>query len=277
MTKPLRNLLIVLTLLLSPVGAEAQQVPDSRVADLVRAGKLRVALFLPQYHEDLATGKVGRLATVGDLTVQLARALAERLGLEVVVLGFPTPPATVECLKARACDVALMGPDVTRDADIDLSHPIIEIDYTYLVPPGSSIRTGADADRPGVRIAGVRDHASTLTLSRMLKRAELITEPTPETTFALLSSGRAHALVSVRTALRYYYAPKLPGSRVLEDHYGSNLLAFALPKGQSGRLAYFNEFIEEMKKSGFIQEAITRLGRRGIIKVAPAAGTTAQK
>jgi polar amino acid transport system substrate-binding protein len=277
MTKLVRNLFIAVALLASAADAEAQQGPDSRVADLVRAGKLRVALFLPQYHEDPATGKVGRLATVGDLTVQLARALAERLGLEIVVLGFPTPPATVECLKARVCDVALMGPDVTRDADIDLSHPIIEIDYTYLVPPGSSIRTGADADRPGVRIAGVREHASTLTLSRMLKRAELITEPTPEATFALLSSGRAHALVSVRTALLYYYAPKLPGSRVLEDHYGSNLLAFALPKGQSGRLAHFNEFIEEMKKSGFIQEAMTRLERRGIIKVAPAAGTTAQK
>lgn len=268
---------MVVSLLLSAPGATAEQVPDSRIADLVRAGKLRVALFLPQYHEDPATGKVGRLATVGDLTVQLARALAKRLGLEVVVLGFPTPPATVECLKARACDVALMGSDVTRDADIDLSHPIIEIDYTYVVPPGSSIRTGADADRPGVRIAGVRDHASTLTLSRMLKRAELITEPTPEATLALLSSGRAHALVSVRTALQYYYAPRLPGSRVLEDHYGSNLLAFAVPKGQSARLAYFNEFIEEVKRSGFIQEAITRVGRQGIIKVAPAAGTTAQK
>jgi polar amino acid transport system substrate-binding protein len=277
MKKLLPNLVILLALSVSPVGAEAQNVPDSRVADLVDAGKLRVALFLPQYYEDPATGKVGRLATVGDLTVQLARALAGRLGLEVVVLGFPTPPATVECLKARACDVALMGPDETRDADIDFSHAIIEIDYTYLVPPGSSIRSGAEADRPGVRIAAVRDHASTLTLSRMLKRAELITEPTPEATFALLSSGRAHALVSVRTALQYYYAPQLPGSRVLEDHYGSNLLAFALPKGQLGRLAYFNEFIEEVKKSGFVQEAIARLGRQGIIKVAPAAGTTAQK
>src|ERR1051325_11858165 len=98
MKKLLPNLVMLLALSVSPVGAEAEHVPDSRVADLVDAGKLRVALFLPQYYEDPATGKVGRLATVGDLTVQLARALAGRLGLEVVVLGFPTPPATVECL-----------------------------------------------------------------------------------------------------------------------------------------------------------------------------------
>jgi hypothetical protein len=37
------------------------------------------------------------------------------------------------------------------------------------------------------------------------------------------------------------YSTKLPGSRVLEDHYGTNLGAMAVPKDQDGRLAYFRE------------------------------------
>jgi polar amino acid transport system substrate-binding protein len=249
---------------------------DSRVTDLVQAGKFRVALFLPQYTKDPVTGEVRARGTVGTVMVQLAYALAARLGLEVIVLGYPTPPEVVECLKARACDVALMRPDPSRDADVDLSHPILQIDYTYLVPAGSSIRRGTDADRPEVRIAGVRNHASTLALSRLLKQAELVTAETPDATFALLRSGRADALVSVRSALLYYYSPQLPGSRVLEDYYGFNLLAMALPKGQSGRLAYINDFIEEAKASGLVQEVITRTGRRGI-KVAPAGDPNTQK
>ena len=37
---------------------DAQQAADPRVADLVRAGKLRVALFLPQYTKDPVTGEL---------------------------------------------------------------------------------------------------------------------------------------------------------------------------------------------------------------------------
>ena len=38
-----------------PIGApiaNAQQVPDPRLADLVQAGEIRVGLFLPQYIKD---------------------------------------------------------------------------------------------------------------------------------------------------------------------------------------------------------------------------------
>jgi polar amino acid transport system substrate-binding protein len=64
------------------------------------------------------------------------------------------------------------------------------------------------------------------------------------------------------------YSSKLPGSRVLEDRYGANLVAMAVAKDQVGRLAYFSEFIEEAKASGFLQKAIERAGERGI-RVAP--------
>jgi hypothetical protein len=42
----------------------------------------------------------------------------------------------------------------------------------------------------------------------------------------------------------------------------------AVPKGQRERLAYFSEFIEEAKASGFVQQSITRAGWRGV-QVAP--------
>ena len=131
------------------------------------------------------------------------------------------------------------------------------------MPAGSSIRRMADVDRPGVRIAAVRNHLSTLALSRILKHAELVTAETPDATFALLRSGNFDAMYQVRTVL-LDYSTKLPGSRVLEDRYGVNLAAIVVATSQAGRLAYINEFVEEAKASGLVQRAIERAGLRGV-------------
>ncbi len=140
---------------------------------------------------------------------------------------------------------------------------VLQLDYTYLVPAGSSIRRIADADRPGVRIAVVRNHLSTLALSRILKHAGPVGAEIPGAAFDLLRTGQADVFASTRPVL-LAYSPKLPGSRVLEDYYGANLLAMAVPKDQGGRLAYVTEFIEEAKASGLVQRAIESAGERGI-------------
>jgi polar amino acid transport system substrate-binding protein len=172
----------------------------------------------------------------------------------------------MECLNAGACDVAFMGPE--RAGKVDLSSPIVELDYTCLVPAGSPIHCMTDVDRPGVRLAAVRNHLSTVALSRILKHAELVTAETPDATFALLCSGNFDTMVQVRPALLDYSA-KLPGSRVLEERYGVNLAAIVVAAGQTGgRLAYINEFVAEAKASGLIQRAIDCAGLRGV-QVAP--------
>ena len=244
--------------------AEAQQAADPRVADLVKAGRIRVALHLAQYTKDQVTGELRGLGS-GTVSVQIAHALAARLGVEVQLVGYPTPPTVEECLNAGTCDVGFVG--IERAAAVGLSPPFVQLDYTYLVPAGSSIRSFADADRPGVRIAVVRNHLSTLTLSRILKRAQPVDAEIPDAAFDLLRTGQADALASTRPLLLAYSA-KLPGSRVLEDYYGANLVAMAAAKDQVGRLAYFSEFIEEAKASGFVQRAIERAGERGL-RVAP--------
>ena len=260
MTRNLRTTVVLVALLMTGT-ASAQQTPDPRVADLVQAGKVRVGLFPPQYIKDAATGELK------GVWGEIARALAARIGVQLVLLEHPTPPKVVECLERSACDLVFLPLDV-RAADAgEFSSPFLQFDYTLLVPAGSSIRTVGDADRSGVRIAAVRNHASTMALSKLLKHAELVYAETPDPTYDLLRTGSAHALASTRPVL-LNYSIQLPGSRVLEDHYGTNLNRVVVPKGQAGRLAYVNEFIEEAKASGLVQKAIERAGPRGI-KVAP--------
>ena len=182
----IRNLVIsfILSALLASVGtANAQQVPDPRVADLVKSGKIRVGLFPPQYIKNAATGELK------SALVEVSRALAARIGVELVLLEHPTPPKAIECLKADACDIIFLARD-DRSANIgDFSSPYIQFEYTLLVPAGSSINHVADADRTNIRVAAVRNHASTITLSGILKHATLVYAETPDPTFDLLRTG----------------------------------------------------------------------------------------
>jgi len=230
---------------------------DARIADLVRAGKIRVGLFPPQYVKDPATGELC------GVLVEIVRALGARIGVEVVVVEQPTPREVVDCLNGGACDIASLGFDPSRVAQVGgFSPPFLQVDYTYLVPAGSSICSVVDADRPGVRIAAVRDHASTLALRRILRQAEQLDFETADAAFDLLRAGHADTWASVRPAL-LDYSSRLPGSRVLADSFGTNHPALVVAEGQTARLAYISEFIAEAKTSGMVQRAIERAGGTG--------------
>lgn len=264
-------LLLALTLVLGiaagMIGAHslhAQQMPDPRVADLVRAGRVRVGLGLvpTSATKDPVTGELRGVA------MDLARALAARLGVELLPVEYSSPAKILDGLKDGAWDVGFLGIDPVRLAQVDFSPPFLQEDWTYLVLAGSSIRTVTDADQPGVRIATGRNDAGDLALSRLLKHAELVRVETPDAAFDALRAGDVNVLAAPRPRLLQRSA-QLPGSRVLEDRFHAVFSAMAVPKGQAARLAYLSDFIEEAKASGLVQRAIERVGLRGV-QVAPA-------
>jgi len=270
---PMRRITLMLALTWSlgiaaaVIGAQilsAQQAPDPRVADLIQAGKVRVGLGLgspPVAIKDPVTGELRGPAW------DLARALAARIGIRLLPVEYPRPGAVMEGVRANAWDVALLGIDPSRAAEVDFSPPYLQYDLTYAVPVGSAIRYVADVDLPGVRVAVPRGDISDLRLSRMLKRAELVRVNTIAAVFDLLRTGNADVCGGTRPGLLEELA-RLPGFRVLEDRFGVILVAMAVPKGHAERLAYISDFIEEAKASGLVQRTIERAGLRGV-QVAP--------
>jgi polar amino acid transport system substrate-binding protein len=266
---PMRRTALMLALALAlgiaaaVIGAQilyAQQPADPRVADLLRAGKVRVGVGVVAPHwavKDAATGELRGLA------IDLARAFAARLGLELVPVEYPSPPSILEGLKSDAWDVAFLAIDPSRAAVVDFSHPYLQIDATYLVHGGSSIRNVNDADQSGVRIAVTRKSVEEIVLSRMLKRAELRAVETINAGLDLVRAGNADVLAAPRPALLQSSA-LIPNSRVLEDRFHAAFAAMAVPKGLAGRLAYINEFIDDAKASGLVQRTIERAGLRGV-------------
>jgi polar amino acid transport system substrate-binding protein len=258
-----RALLAALALAATTGSAAAQQPSlDPRVADIARAGKIRVGLHLPQFVQDPATGEIKGHGT-GVVIVQIAEALGTQLGVKVELVGHPSPPKLVECLQANACDTGFLGFVPARASEVGLTPPYLMVPFTMMVPASSLIRSMADVDKPGVRVAAVRNHASTLALRRVVKQATIVDVEIPDEAFELLRSGRADAWASPRPPL-LEYAHKLAGARVLDDRYGANLQSMAVPKEQAGRLAYISEFLEAARASGLVKRAIERAGEHGM-------------
>lgn len=252
-------------------GAEAQQASDPRIADLVSAGKLRAGVGVVAPHWAVKDSGTGQLRGVA---VEIARALAARMGIELNLVEYPSPPAVLNGVNANAWDVGFLASDPSRAAVVDFSPPYLQIDATYLVPAVSSISSVAEIDKPGVRIVVTAKSVEEIVLRRTLKTADLRAVDTIPAGFELVRIGNADALAAPRPALLPLSA-RLPGSRVLDGRFHTAFGAIAVPKGQAGRLSYITEFVEEARASGLVQQAIERGGARGV-QVAPPGTASAQ-
>jgi polar amino acid transport system substrate-binding protein len=258
-----RRFLLVTFCLLAAASSHAQSGPVAAVADLKSSGKLRVGLGLvPTFAmKDPSTGE---LRGIG---VELGRALAERIGVEFVPVTYPSPANIPEGSKTGALDIGFLGIDPARQAVMDFSIPYVQVDATFLFPAGSTYRSFNDVDKPGVRIVTTRNGVEDLALTRLIKVAEIIRVGSAGAGLEALKTGKADAVAIPRpTAIAF--AEQLPGSRVWDDRYDVAIHAIGVPKGESGRLNYINEFLSGAKKSGFVQQAMERVGLRGA-QVAP--------
>jgi polar amino acid transport system substrate-binding protein len=245
--------------------AFAQAPEDPRVADLVRAGELRVGLGLGVLMQAVRNPVTGELRGAA---LEMAQALAARIGVRLVTVEYPRPGAVIDGLRTKAWNVSFLVFDPARMEQVDFSHAFLRSDITCLVAHGSPIRSIADADQTGVRIAVPRGDGSDLYLSRTLKRAELVRTDSHGAAVNLLRTGGADAKASPRFVL-VTELPAVAGSRVLDDGFADISYAAIVPKGQAARLAYVNEFIEDAKQSGLVKRIIESLGLQGV-QVAPA-------
>jgi polar amino acid transport system substrate-binding protein len=145
----------------------AQQAPDPRIADLVAAGKLRVAIGLGTPALAIKEAPSGEPRGPA---MELGRALAARMGVVFVPVEYQRPGTILDGIATNAWDVAFLVIHPVRAEKADFSQPYMQSDFTYLVPAGSSIRNVADVDQPGVHVAVPRGDASDLELTRVEAR-----------------------------------------------------------------------------------------------------------
>src|SRR3954447_17663311 len=258
--------LLIACFQLAPGIAAAEQDSDPRIVDIVRAGKLRVGIGLANLVSGVKDPATGELRGVA---VDLGRALAARMKVQFQPVEYPRPGVVLEGARNNNWDVSFLVIDPARAADADFSAPYMESEFTLLVAADSPLRSFADADKKGIRIGVPRGDAVDLSLTRIVKQAELVRVDNQNAGADLLRTGQTNAYAAPRPALRGM-AAQLSGSRVLDDAFASTSWAGFIPKGHGPRLAYVGEFLEEAKASGVVQQFVERAGLRGM-KVAPRA------
>ena len=201
--------------------------------------------------------------------IDLAGALAQRLGVPVAFVEYANDVAAVVARRrAGAWDVA-SGPDTPERAALGLAFavPYLEVDNTLLVGPASAIRSTADADRPGVRIAAMARHRAGAEPDRPPAAGRgrpRGPQPRQPELAALLAAGQVDAVASNRANV-LGLAALVPGSRVLADRYAVQEQRINLPPGRSAAsLALASAVTRQALASGLIRASLARAGTVGV-------------
>ena len=232
--------------------------------DLAPSGKLKIGLnysnFLLVIGDD-ANGEPKGIAP------DLGRELAKRVGMPFEFVKFDAAGKLFDAVKSAQCDVGFLGAEPQRADEVDFTNAYLEIPVTFLVPAGSPIKTIADVDREGVRIAVSERSAYDLYLSRTLKKAQLVRTKGIPASYNAFIAQKLEVLGGLKPKLVEEQA-RTPGSRVLDGQITGVQQAIGAPKGRPAAAKYLREFAEEVKRSGFVARAIEKHGVKGV-RVAP--------
>ena len=232
---------------------------------LCPTGKLRAAINLG--NPILANLDPVTNQPVG-VSVDLAQELAKRLSVELELVVVTGAAKSVSALNDQSADVGFFAIDPLRGAEIAFSAPYVLIEGCYLVPTDSAIRTNADVDKPGVRVAVGTGSAYDLFLTREIKNAQIVREANVAGVVDAFLAQKLEVAAGIKQALEIS-AQQLPHLRLLDGHFMVIAQAMGVPKRFGDEAAaYVNAFVEDMKASGFVAEALARHGSKGA-SVAP--------
>ena len=242
-------------------------VPQNIVQALAPPGRLRVSINLGNMVLAQTDAQTGKPAGV---SADLARKLAERLGVAADLATFDAAGKVFDAIKRQELDIVFLAVDPVRGQEIAFTPPYVLIEGNFIVPASSGLASMADIDKPGTRVAVARGSAYDLFLTRALKAATLLRRETGEASLEQFIADKLEAAAGVRQPL-VRFMEQHPGCRLIEPPFMEIRQAMGTPKGRGEAAeAYLRAFIEEMKASGFVAEALRRSGQ-GDVTVAPAA------
>ncbi|MGJ7498185.1 ABC transporter substrate-binding protein [Variovorax sp. RT4R15] len=245
-------------LLLAGCASPTARPPADAVAQLGNTGKLRAAI---NFGNPILASR-GSAGEPRGVSVDLAREAGRRLGLPVELVTFDSAGAVVEAVKARQVDLAFVAIDPVRAADMEYTAPYVIIEGAYMVKNGSPLQRNDEVDRPGTRVVVGRGSAYDLFLTREIKSATLVRAPTSPAVTDMFLAQNLDVAAGVRQQLQSD-ASRVGGVRLLPGRFMVIEQAMGVPKGRTTAQAWLKSYIEEMKASGFVAEALKRHAIQG--------------
>jgi polar amino acid transport system substrate-binding protein len=261
---PSRRLFIVAFLVIAATGCSSTSSgnvqPREFASELAPSGKLKIGYYLGSPTSMVKDPKTGEAR---GLTVELGQALAKRLGVEVEFKEYPRLAEVVEALKIAEVDFTVTNASPARALIVDFSPTVVSLELGYLVMPNSKVTRVSDVDRAGTVIGVSLGSSSQAALAKELKLAKIEAAPTLKVAGEWLVQSKVDAFATNK-AILFELSGTVPNSRVLDGRWGLEHLAIGIPKKRDFAREYVNKFVEEMRQLGFVKEAATRAGMRGL-------------
>lgn len=235
--------------------------PAFSASDLAPTGTLR-AVYLAtnpaQATRDPASGEVR------GASADLARELAKRLNLPLRLEPSASPATVIEAIAKGEADIGFVAYAPERVGTVEFSQTYMLVQQSFIVPENSPIKSVKDIDKKDLRISGGKGDSVTLYLARNLKQAKLVeTDNTPPDAVRKFAANEIDAFGANRQRLTTMLRD-MPGYRLLPDSLFGVTQTIAVPKGKPEELAQINRFIDDVRASGFLQDAVKRSGVVGL-------------
>ncbi|WP_143168085.1 transporter substrate-binding domain-containing protein [Jatrophihabitans endophyticus] len=202
------------------------------------------------------------------VTVDLARAIADALGVPLELVCFDAARHSFEALTSGRVDVAFLAVEPARAEQVAFTPPYVVIDGVYVVPEASSITSASDVDRPGLRIGVKRGSAYDLFLTRTLEHAELVRGD--EGVDVYLADG-LDVGAGIRQPVQRFVAQH-SGQRVVTERFMQIRQAVALPRScPPDAVGYVADLVERRRADGSIASWLRASGQPDAEVAPPAA------
>ncbi|WP_321883640.1 ABC transporter substrate-binding protein [Paraburkholderia bannensis] len=197
------------------------------------------------------------------VSIDLAQAFAGHLGTPLELVVFDTAGQSVEAVSDEHADFGFFAVDPKRGEKIAFTAPYVLIEGFYLVRDDSPIRTNAQVDDARNRVAVGKGSAYDLFLTRELKATEIVRAPSSPTVVQTFLEQNLEVAAGVKQQLEAD-AAKAGGLRLLDERFMVIRQAMGVPKSRGEQAAaLLRAFVEAMKRSGWVADALARHGIQG--------------
>lgn len=204
------------------------------------------------------------------VSVDLAREFARRLGVPVELVTFDKAAASVDAVRSEQADIGFFAIDPARSQGLLFTAPYVLIEGSYLVRDSSALTDNAQVDSTGNRISVGSGSAYDLYLTREIRQGEIVRLPGAGPALQALRTGDVEVAAGIRQVLEGE-ARRAPGVRVLPGRFMVIAQAMGAPASRGDHAqAALSAFVEQVKASGFVADALKRHEVEGAV-VAPAA------
>ncbi len=239
--------------------------PSDLLNALAPTGMLRAAINLG--NPILAGRRIDSVEVYG-VSVDLARGFAQRLGVELDLVVVDTAGKSVDLVTNEQADIGFFAVDPQRGKGIHFTAPYVLIEGCYLVRNDSPLEAIEQVDHAGMRLVVGQGSAYDLFLTREIRRATLERAPSSPAVADYFISNGADVAAGVKQQLQAD-ASRIGGLRLLPGRFMVIQQAMGCPKGRGEPAAQaLRAYVEEMKASGFVAQALARHGIEGA-SVAP--------